>query len=245
MLSEAELENIRNHPDYESAHALLARIKQEKDQASQISLPKKTSKPKVSTDIHAGLIAKIIKAHQDNGYMEKLSHVKCEKIAHLVEYHIDVALGREPVKDAAGPDDYPHLKKVEHRAIKAGYFSVHQQAIGHSYLAGRNIDKAIRKFEESIEESQYDKVNDLITLFLKFNLEQSEIVATLYAAWNNLLLGGKDPDDEEIVYEARENWSSRKLNIDRDRFFKALEWMRQKDISLVPRGAGLIVSKHS
>ena len=245
LLSAAELENIRNHPDYESAHELLARIKQEKSQASQMPSQKQTIKPVVSTDIHAGLIAKIIKAHQDNDYMEKLSHVKCEKIAHLVEYHIGVALGREPVKDAAGPDDYPHLKKVEHRALKVGYFSIQQQAIGHSYLAGRNIDKAIKKFEGSIDVPQNNKVNDLINLFLKFNLEQSEIVATLYAAWNNLLLAGKKPDDEEIVYEARENWSSRKLTIERDRFFKALEWMRQKDISLLPRGTGLMVAKHS
>lgn len=245
LLSAVELENIRNHPDYESAHALLTRIKQEKSQASQTPSQKQIIKPVVSTDIHAGLIAKIIKAHQDNGYMEKLSHVKCEKIAHLVEYHIGVALGREPVKDAAGPDDYPHLKKVEHRALKVGYFSIQQQPIGHSYLTGRNIDKAIKKFEESIDVSQNNKVNDLINLFLKFNLEQSEIVATLYAAWNNLLLAGKDPDDEEIVYEARENWSSRKLNIDRDRFFKALQWMRQKDISLVPSGVGLMVRKNS
>lgn len=244
LLSEAELESIRNHPDYESARGLLARIKNEKGQTSTTLSQKQTIKPAVSTDIHAGLIAKIIKAHQDNGYMEKLSHVKCEKIAHLVEFHIGVALGREPVKDAAGPDDYPHLKKVEYRAIKAGYFIIDPKSIGHSYLAGRNIDKAIKKFEESIEEPQNNKVNDLINLFLKFNLEQSEIVATLYAAWNNLLLAGKEPDGEEIVYEARENWSSRKLNIDRDRFFKALEWMRQKDISLVPRGVGLMVAKH-
>lgn len=244
LLSEAELENIRNHPNYESAHELLVRIKQEKSQASQTSLLKKTSKPKVSTDIHAGLIAKIIKVHQDNDYMEKLSHVKCEKIAHLIEYHLGVALGREPVKDAAGPDDYPHLKKVEHRAIKAGYFTIDPKSIGYSYLAGRNIDKAIRRFEESIDVPQNNKVNDLINLFLKFDLQSSEIVATLYAAWNNLLLAEKSPNDEEIVYEARENWSSQKLNIDRDRFFKALQWMRQKDISLVPRGVGLMVAKH-
>lgn len=244
LLSEAELENIRNHPNYESAHELLARIKQEKSQASQTPPQKQTIKPVVSTDIHAGLIAKIIKAHQDNDYMEKLSHVKCEKIAHLVEYHVGVALGREPVKDAAGPNDYPHLKKVEHRAIKTGYFTRDPKPIGYSYLAGRNIDKAIRRFEESIDVPQNNKVNDLINLFLKFDLQSSEIVATLYAAWNNLLLAGKSPNDEEIVYEARENWSSQKLNIDRDRFFKALQWMRQKDISLVPHGAGLMVAKH-
>jgi hypothetical protein len=64
-------------------------------------------------------------------------------------------------------------------------------------------------------------------------------VATLYAAWNNLLLQGQTPDDEAIVQEARENWHASKLKIERDKFFKGLEWMRLK--GLVPTGNGRYV----
>ena len=37
----------------------------------------------------------------------------------MVEAHLGIDLGRTPVKDAAGPNDYPHLKRVEYRARKA------------------------------------------------------------------------------------------------------------------------------
>jgi hypothetical protein len=83
-------------------------------------------------------------------------------------------------------------------------------------------------------------VDNLITLFLNFDLEVSEIIATTYAGWNNLILNGNvSPSDEEIVHESRENWSERKLKIARERFFKAIEWMRKNEI--VPTGYGAVV----
>ena len=80
------------------------------------------------------------------------------------------------------------------------------------------------------------EVDALINLLLPLNTRQAEIVATLYAAWNNLLLLGRSPSDEDIVYEARENWHPSKLEIEREKFFKALEWMRRQ--GLVPVGRG-------
>jgi hypothetical protein len=60
--------------------------------------------------------------------------------------------------------------------------------------------------------------------------------ATVFAAWNNLLLDGRSTDDESIVREARENWHPDKLEIDRGRFFAALEWMKRNNV--VPKGEG-------
>jgi len=66
--------------------------------------------------------------------------------------------------------------------------------------------------------------------------QQAEIVATVFAAWNNLLLDGKQPTDEQIVYESRENWHPEKMKIERDKFFSAVEWMRKQ--GMVPEGKG-------
>jgi hypothetical protein len=68
------------------------------------------------------------------------------------------------------------------------------------------------------------------------NVRQAEIVATVFAAWNNLLLDGKKPTDDEIVCEARDNWHPDKMKIDRERFFKAIDWMREQNV--VPEGKG-------
>jgi hypothetical protein len=53
-------------------------------------------------------------------------------------------------------------------------------------------------------EAERDRI---IKLFLPMETEHAEVVATVYAAWNDLLLDGKNPTDEAIVSEARENWS--------------------------------------
>lgn len=73
-------------------------------------------------------------------------------------------------------------------------------------------------------------------LLLPMNTQQAEVMCTVYAGWNNLLLEGQQPSDEEIVYESRENWHTAKLNIPREKFFAAIRWMREKD--LVPTGRG-------
>ena len=252
LLTAQELAECKHAADYEPASVLLERIKAEQSKATAKPSKKKVAQPlvvaiketsvaKISADIHAGLIAKVIKIHEENpASIDNLSHIKCEKIAHLVEYHLQIPLGRQPVKDAAGPDDYPHLKKIEHRAKMANYFAIQKKDIGYSYSSAKNSDKAIEKFQSILSVEKNKQLDDLIALFLKFDLEVSEIIATTYAGWNNLILNGNaNPSDEEIVYESRENWSERKLKITRERFFKAIEWMRKNEI--VPTGYGAVV----
>ncbi|MGV3545639.1 MAG: restriction endonuclease subunit S [Pedobacter sp.] len=252
LLTAQELAECKQAADYEPASVLLEWIKAEQNKATAKPSKKKVAQPlivaktetpvvKISADIHAGLIAKVIKIHEENpASIDNLSHIKCEKIAHLVEYHLQIPLGRQPVKDAAGPDDYPHLKKIEHRAKMANYFAIQKRDIGYSYSSTRNSDKAIEKIQSAISAEMNKQLDDLIALFLNFDLEASEIIATTYAGWNNLILSGNaNPSDEEIVYESRENWSERKLKIARERFFKAIEWIRKNEI--VPTGYGAVV----
>ncbi len=255
LLSVTEIAECKADAAYEPASVLLEKVRAEKliketaskkikTKKKKITKKKPSVPAKISTDIQAGVIAKVIQLHIDNPkHLDNLTHVKCEKISHLVEYHLQIPLGRVPVKDAAGPDDYNHLKKVEHRANMAGYFKVIKKEIGHTYTASRNINKAIDNLEKKISTEQKEQMNNLIKLFLNFDLESAEIIATLYAGWNNLLIDGKTPTDDEIVYESRENWSKRKLTIQRERFYKALNWMRKDEITLIPIGFGAKVLK--
>jgi type I restriction enzyme S subunit len=196
------------------------------------------------TDLHAGILAMVIDAHEKSPeHHLKLSHVKGEKIAHLVEAHIGIDLGRNPRKDAAGPDDYPHLKKVESRASKAGWFAVKKLRIGQTYVSKSGMPKIIDRIKKVLSTEDINKVEELIQTFLPFELEHAEVIATLYAGWNNLLLEGKKPTEEDIVFESRENWSKRKLGIERKDFFKALNWMKER--GYVPSGLGKKVKSGS
>ncbi|NNM70579.1 MAG: type I restriction endonuclease subunit S [Gallionella sp.] len=247
----------------EPASVLLERIKAERDAQSVTAKSRKLQKVQLkpapvktnvipfpvklanisTTDLHAGILARAYQHHEYTPkYLAYFGHVKAEKIAHLVEAHLGIDLGREPIKAAAGPNDYPHLKKIESRAQKANWFNVRQKKDGGAYVftKGRSFDALLFKTKLALGDHAA-AVDELMSLLLPLNTRQAEIVATLYAAWNNLLLHGGSPSDEEIVYEARESWHASKLGIEREKFFRGLEWMRQK--GLVPAGNGRHVGK--
>jgi restriction endonuclease S subunit len=188
------------------------------------------------TDLHAGILAMAYQLHEKSNRQRYFGHVKAEKIAHMIEAHSGIDLGRVPVKDAAGPDDYPHLMRVEHRARKAGFFSF-ARIEGSAYRVTK-----FRKFDALVEQThqalgaQKGKVERLLKIMLPMNTQQAEIFATVYAAWNNLLLDEQNPTDDEIVSEARENWHPDKVKIERRRFFAAVQWLRDKGV--VPEGRG-------
>ncbi len=200
-------------------------------------LPFKTRLDGISTtDLHAGILALAHQHYEDSEKAaQNFGHVKGEKIAHLVEAYLGIDLGRQPVKDAAGPNDYPHLMKVESRARKAGFFNVKRIGSRYRLSKGRQFDRIKDKCKQALGQRLAD-VEALLLLLKPLNTRQAEIVATLYAAWNNLLLDGLQPDDEAIVTEARENWHKDKLKIERDKFFRGLAWMREQ--GLVPTGKG-------
>jgi hypothetical protein len=188
------------------------------------------------TDLHAGIIAIAYQKHQGHPKQNTFGHVKAEKIAHMVEARVGIDLGRSPVKDAAGPNDYPHLKRVEHRANMASYFSVKRLAHGpYAFNKKNKFDEIIRKSRQALG-AHNKAVDSVIDMMLPMDTEQAEIFATVFAAWNNLLLDNRAVDDEMIVREARENWHPDKLELGRERFFAALEWMRKNNV--VPKGDG-------
>lgn len=246
----------------EPASVLLERIKAEREVQSATAKPRKLQKiqPKPApvktnvipfpvklanistTDLHAGILARAYQHHEHTPkYLANFGHVKAEKIVHLVEAHLGIDLGREPVKAAAGPNDFPRLINAESRARKMNWFDVRKQKKDGAYVftKGDKFDALLLKTRNALGE-RAGEVDILINKLLPLNRRQAEIVATLYAAWNNLLLVGRIPSDEDIVCEARENWHDSKLKIERDKFFRGLKWMREQ--VLVPAGKGRLVA---
>jgi type I restriction enzyme S subunit len=196
--------------------------------------------PNISTtDLQAGIVAIAHQRHQEKGNILTFGHVKAEKVVHLAESVLGIELDRNPVKDAAGPNDFPHLKKVESRAEKAGYFKTIKKAYGYEYAPGSQFDNLIEKTKTALN-AKTAKLINLIDLLVPMDTQQAELVATVYAAWNNLLIDNLTINDESIVTEARENWHDAKLNIPRERFFNTIAWMKEQN--LIPHGKGKKVS---
>jgi type I restriction enzyme S subunit len=64
--------------------------------------------------------------------------------------------------------------------------------------------------------------------------EEAEIIATLFAAWNDFLIDGHSPNDDEIVREVRENWHEEKRRFAPVKLRQWLDWLRES--GLVPTG---------
>jgi hypothetical protein len=171
------------------------------------------------------------------GFDPNLGRTKIEKINHLVEYHCGVDFEREPVRDAAGPVDYVSRRKVESLANKQGWYLVSRASDrpGVRYTLGRNRSKAL-EVAHRVLGNRKAQVDELIRLFAPLDTRTCEVVATLYAAWNDLILARRDCDESNILIEAREKWHPHKLMIPLPVWAGALQWMNER--TLVPRGTG-------
>jgi len=186
-----------------------------------------TSKKEVSTtDLHVFILARALSKHIETGQVATFGSVKAEKIAHMVESHLGIDLGRNPARLAAGPADFPHLKKVLHRAEKLYAFRGEERSSGEGtvIISMNGIGKAIRRFNETFEKQKAAEIDRLIDLFIPMDTEQSEIVATLYAVWSDLLVKDNSPSKDQIIKEFYA-WNPTKKRFPRERLEKALEWM--------------------
>ena len=80
-------------------------------------------------------------------------------------------------------------------------------------------------------------IDTFLFKFHKATMEQCEIVATLYAVWNNRIIRHQEITDELLKADFLA-WDPHKYKY-RDRVMKALIWMRKENI--IPVGWGDIV----
>lgn len=164
--------------------------------------------------------------------------VKFQKALHLCEMHADaVEVEGNYFRQAAGPLDSQMMHSVHSQLKKQGWFDIEERRGGRGYVYRRGPKiHAYRKHFDRYFEGRAGTIDELLVLFAGMNTEQSEIVSTLYAAWNDLLLEGRDASPDAIIHLVLNEWAEEKRRISEDRWSRAIEWMRGK--RLIPRGTG-------
>lgn len=165
-----------------------------------------------------------------------LGHVKLEKLLFLSEYCAELDMHTKYVRHAAGPYSPKTLRSIDTQLQKAKWFLYDKNNRGSKY---RRLDKSteyLPYFDANFSAAQNATVERLVELFRTLDTERCEIVATLYGAWNDFLIDGCSPTDEQIADEVLTHWSEEKKRIDKDRWLKAIGWMRKHQI--VPCGYG-------
>ncbi|ACY13368.1 Eco57I restriction-modification methylase domain-containing protein [Haliangium ochraceum] len=150
------------------------------------------------TDRQMLILCRAVAMHDSRG--EPLGRVKAEKIIHLVEALTPVDFERAPVRLAAGPADFPRYHKVKTRAEKLYAFRDVRAPTGPGYRLEplRGLGKQLDRYDQAFAQ-ELGELNRLLSLLAGLSPRKTELMATLYAVWNDLLADGASPRDKELL----------------------------------------------
>lgn len=169
--------------------------------------------------------------------------VKLQKAMILTEYHLRIdEIQSEPVRAAAGPFDNQMMQSVHAQLKRSQWYAYDQARHGAKYGALAKAGGHAEYFDRywSDRRTGFDA---LMKTLDPMTTEQAEIVATLYAAWNDFMIDGVTVTDDALVAEVSMNWHLEKAKITETQWRAALPWMRLH--GLVPTGFGASTRKVS
>lgn len=168
-----------------------------------------------------------------------LAEVKMEKSCHLGEAVIEeLQFNRKPLKQMFGPADFDRLFKLFDFAARNDIFYYDRDASYKKFTEGKNFmkyfGKAIAAYRPFVK-----KVNSLLDIFLALNTNQMDLYATVFAAWNNLLILKQPAALEAIAKEAK--WHEKKNRFSNSDIKEAIEFLKTNHLE--PKGKGKLVFK--
>lgn len=210
--------------------------------AKPVSISQQSALQTTTPEFAANVICFAYARHERQKREKTFGRVKEQKLLQFVESIGGIDLGRCPIKDAAGPNDFAHMLRAEAWAKAHNIFELVERGKGkdkgYDFRKLDAFDKGLSAALEALKPYQ-QKLESVIDLLVPMDSENAKVFATVHAAWNNLVIDGADVTDDAIVFEARENWHPDKLTIPEPKFREAIALIRRKD--LVPDGTAKYV----
>ncbi|HZZ91388.1 MAG TPA: DNA methyltransferase [Usitatibacter sp.] len=168
-----------------------------------------------------------------------LGRTKLAKVFYLADMRAGLELKMKYYREAAGPLDARALYNprigIEALGRQRDLFYARPDGRAVRYRLGKASTGVDRRARE-IFGGQFDEISRVIDLMRPLSTDQSEIVSTLYACWNDLLIDSRSPNDDAIVNEFRTRWHKQKERFAPARLLIALQWMRKNHMT--PGGKG-------
>lgn len=174
--------------------------------------------------------------------VERLHHrvffgvVQLMKVLYFAQAQLGIPLGYTMRRHTYGPFDKA-VYDLEKEGERQGWFSVDKAVDkqGSRYVPGAELDDLARE-AEGILSRWKGKLNGLLELAESFDTTGLEALATLHAAWNDLLLEGRQPTDGEIIAEVLEGWPGKADKFSKGELRQYLAYL--KTSPYVPKGTG-------
>lgn len=160
------------------------------------------------------------------------------KMMYLAQAHIGLDLDLKPERQAAGPLD-TWIYDFEREGQDRRWFEVNEKTLANGrrkteYRCLSALSEAAARAEALMLPGQKTEFDRLIYALADKTTEEVEIIATLFAVWNDFLIVGGQPTDAQIIADFRENWHERKTRFTPTELGRWLDWLRREHI--IPQG---------
>jgi len=195
----------------------------------------------IDTWARMNLVLELIRRMRASGN-KSFGRVMLVKMIYIIQHHVRVKGMRFTYhRKDYGPYDPSFRYGLEKQLQDQGWYrALDQSPDEHGPVEYRPLtradDETIKGHFENSWADVKNEIDQIVQQFWKMDTTQAEIFATLYAAWNDLLIDKKRPTDDDIFQEVIHNWHPRKRKISKERWHAALQWMRDNDF--VPTGFG-------
>lgn len=162
-----------------------------------------------------------------------LGRVKAEKTLYLIEKDIGF-FNNNYVREAAGPLSEA-IYKCESVISKNKWIKVNKVKRHIEYEILSDFDK-YNKYYEKYYSSYDNQIENIINIIKNYTTDKAEMVATLYASWNDFIIKKEEISDIKIVKDVRENWNDTKKRFKENEWLDVLKEMKQ--VGLIPKGKG-------
>lgn len=166
---------------------------------------------------------------------KKMGRVKLEKMLYTIEISVGFDFDTEYVREAAGPLDGSIYECEGIISRRNKWFAMKSSRHGVSYTPTKDSDK-YKKYYDKYFTTYDSEIERIIGIFMDYDADHAEIIATLFAAWNDFIIDQRHFTDEELVDEVLNNWNDSKKRFSKDVWLRAIEQMRKNNI--VPKGYG-------
>lgn len=160
------------------------------------------------------------------------------KVLYLAQAHVGLELDLKPEREAAGPLD-TWIYDFERQGQDKHWFEVNEKTLANGrkkteYRCLPALSEPAAKAEALMTLGQKAEFDRLIHTLADKKTEEVEIIATLFAVWNDFLIDGVQPTDAQIISDVRENWHERKARFTPAELGRWLDWLRREN--MIPQG---------
>lgn len=161
--------------------------------------------------------------------------IKFQKVQFLAEHFIEADLNLNYYYQAAGPYDNKFMHTIYGDFRKQKWFDCKNKR----FIPLEKQEK-IEGYYQGYFAAAQKQLENLFDILFQATEAEAEIIATLYAIWNDRIIDARQVTDEELIADFY-GWSDRKQRYSKSQIENGLSFLRRHQME--PRGFGQLIKR--